>query len=161
MSTQTKTPIPTGLYIPSQVSLNNKEYFLSEADLSNLGTDNVLAFSYYKGMSAYCAQENTTYRWKEVEVGDIKLLVTDFIYPNGWEAEGIDYSNKIYNFAKIVLPSVDQNNYVRQIRINRSDLPPVYTKSDIMTYIENLPIGQKTIEETTSKVNVIIYQIIT
>lgn len=57
--------------------------------------------------------------------------------------------------------SAAQNNYVRQIRISTEDLPVPYYKADIMDYIENLPDAQKTIDETTSKVNVIIYNVIT
>lgn len=92
--------ISTGLKIPSQVPLDAKTYFLNEAQLSNLGLSNNLVYTYYKGMLAYCAQENKTYRWREVLSNEqaTPFLVSHFIYPNNWIVNGVDYSNKKYNF---------------------------------------------------------------
>lgn len=98
--TPTRTPIPTGLVIPSQVPLDNKLYFLNENSLIDLGISNNLAYSYYKGMLVYCAEEETNYIWKEIQVGEIGLLPANFTYPSNWIKEGIDYSNKSYNFIK-------------------------------------------------------------
>ena len=99
--TLTKTPIPTGLVINSQIPLDNKLYFLNEASLSNLGELDNFAFIYYKGMVAYCAQEDTSYKWKEIQEDEEGLLNNNFIYPDNWIKEGIDYSNKAYNFVLI------------------------------------------------------------
>lgn len=44
--------VQTGLRVVSQIPLDEKTHFASEAALKNLGTDNNLAFSYYKGMPA-------------------------------------------------------------------------------------------------------------
>lgn len=92
--------ISTGLKIPSQVPLDAKTYFLNEAQLSNLGLSNNLVYTYYKGMLAYCAQENKTYRWREVLSDEqaTPFLPTHFTYPNNWIVNGIDYSAKKYNF---------------------------------------------------------------
>ena len=76
----TKTPIPTGLVINSQIPLDNKLYFLNEASLSNLGELDNFAFIYYKGMVAYCAQEDTSYKWKETQEAEEGLLNNNFIY---------------------------------------------------------------------------------
>lgn len=150
MSTTSKTPVPTGLIIPSQIPLNNKEYFLSESILSDLGDNNELAFTYYKGMLAYCAEENTWYEWKEVEPNDNTLLPINFTYPNGWIAEGIDYSNKLYNFNKI-------EHIVRLIGISDSQLSLPVTKAQLITYILSLPASERTIDQNTSKLNIIHY----
>ena len=99
--TLTKTPIPTGLIINSQIPLDNKLYFLNEASLSDLGELDNLAFIYYKGMVAYCAQEDTSYKWKEIQEAEEGLLNNNFIYPDNWIKEGIDYSNRAYNFVAV------------------------------------------------------------
>ena len=90
--------IPTGLRVPAQIPLDAKEYKLSEADLANLGPSNNLAYTYFKGMTAYCAQEQTRWEWREKGVGEVGLIVVDFVYPAGLVIFGINYSNKIYNF---------------------------------------------------------------
>lgn len=60
----------------------------------------------------------------------------------------------------ISVPAVtfDQDNFVRQILIDEADLPSFpYLVSDIIDYILALPSADRTIDETTSKVNVITY----
>ena len=99
--TPSKTPIPTGLIINSQIPLDNKLYFLNEASLGNLGELDNFAFTYYKGMVAYCAQEDTSYKWKEIQEDEEGLLNNNFIYPDNWIKEGIDYSNRAYNFVAV------------------------------------------------------------
>ena len=95
--------IPGGLKIPSQIPLNAKGNIESEAVLKDLGTNNNLAFTYEKGLIVYCISEGTRYEWKNVNIGaeDTGLLTTDFIYPDGLIANGIDYSLKRYNFFKV------------------------------------------------------------
>lgn len=53
-------------------------------------------------------------------------------------------------------PGVDQNNIVKNIAIEVTDLPANYSKSNIISYILSLPVGERTILETTSKLNIII-----
>lgn len=155
----TNTPIPTALSIDSQVPLNSKEYFVLESALIDLGTDDENAYKYYKGMPAYCAETNKSYKWKEVEEDEVGLLPDNFIYPDGWIAEGIDYSLKEYNF----IPNnavTDQNNFVRNIIISTYDLPQPYFPQDIINYILTLPEEERTILETDSKWNIIIVDIV-
>lgn len=90
--------IPTGLRVPAQIPLDAKEYKLSQADLANLGPGNNLAYTYFKGMTAYCALEQTRWEWREKGVGETGLIPGDFTYPSGLTIFGINYSNKIYNF---------------------------------------------------------------
>lgn len=94
--------IPVGLKVPSQVPLDAKLYKLSQAELANLGASGNLAYTYYKGMIAYCAQEQTRWEWREPKyVGEPGLLVSNFTYPNNLTIFGIDYSQKQYNFFPV------------------------------------------------------------
>lgn len=90
--------IPTGLRVPAQIPLDAKEYKLSQADLANLGPGNNLAYTYFKGMTAYCALEQTRWEWREKGIGETGLIPGDFTYPAGLVIFGITYSNKTYNF---------------------------------------------------------------
>jgi hypothetical protein len=157
--------IPTGLRVPSQVPLDSKAFSLNQTILSNLGVNNNLAFTYFEGLEVTCIQERTKWEWKEVEPGDTLLIGSSFTYPSNWIVEGIDYSNRIFNFVKvetIVPPPVDQNNYVRNLYINQADLEideetGKPTLSSINQYINDLPAGDKTLSKDESKWNIVIY----
>lgn len=99
--------IPVGLRVPAQVPLDDKTYKINEAALQDLGVDNTLAYTYHKGLRVLCIEERTIYEWKEMEVGDVGLLPSDFVYPDGVVEYGVDYSNKAYNFVNtaIVIPT--------------------------------------------------------
>ena len=129
--TLTKTPIPTGLVINSQIPLDNKLYFLNEASLSNLGELDNFAFIYYKGMVAYCAQEDTSYKWKEIQEAEEGLLNNNFIYPDNWIKEGIDYSNKAYNFVAVTSGSETKINAGTNVTVtgNGTDATPYIINS--------------------------------
>lgn len=101
--------IPVGLRVPAQVPLDDKTYKINEAALQDLGVDNTLAYTYHKGLRVLCIEERTIYEWKEMEVGDVGLLPSDFVYPNGVVEYGVDYSNKAYNFVivKTELPPLE------------------------------------------------------
>ena len=179
--TLTKTPIPTGLVINSQIPLDNKLYFLNEASLSNLGELDNFAFIYYKGMVAYCAQEDTSYKWKEIQEAEEGLLNNNFIYPDNWIKEGIDYSNRAYNFVAVTsgtetkisagtnvtitgngtdatpyIINSNQDNTVKQIIIDETMLPLNYSVDDVISALLALPPEDRTILDTNSKVNVIV-----
>jgi hypothetical protein len=95
--------IPVGLRIPSQIPLDAKVYKLSQADLAYLGPSSNLAYTYFKGMIAYCALEETRWEWREPNfVGEVGLLPTNFLYPSNLIIFGIDYSQKAYNFFPFI-----------------------------------------------------------
>jgi hypothetical protein len=147
---------PVGIRVTSQVPSDGKTYFISLASLKDLGTNNNLAYTYYNGMPAYCVENGKTYRWREVVGVEVGLIPANFTYPTGLEVNGINYSNKIYNFFLDSAVAVNQNNFVRSIVINENDLPVGYNEGHIVSYILALPAGQRTIAETDSKVNIII-----
>jgi hypothetical protein len=95
--------IPVGLKTPTQVPLDAKVYKLSQADLANLGPGNNLAYTYFKGMIAYCAQEQSRWEWRELNSpGEVGLMPSNFTYPTGLTVFGINYSNKVYNFFQVI-----------------------------------------------------------
>jgi hypothetical protein len=104
------TDITTGLRVPAQIPLDIKSISLSEVVLSNLGNNNNLAFTYYEGLVVYCQEEETYWVWKEANNSQ-GLLEENFQYPINWIVNGIDYSEKEYNFYK----KSEQNNKFRFI----------------------------------------------
>lgn len=146
--TLTKTPIPTGLVINSQIPLDNKLYFLNEASLSNLGELDNFAFIYYKGMVAYCAQEDTSYKWKEIQEAEEGLLNNNFIYPDNWIKEGINYSNKEYNFVAVTSGTETKISAGTNVTITGSG-------TDATPYVINAS-GGTTVSDATSSLKGIL-----
>lgn len=95
--------ILTGLKTASQQPLDAKLYSLSESALEDLGANSNLAYTYYKGMRVYCAEEQSTWEWREVqeEEDEDPLLDIGFIYPSNLTVNGVNYSNKEYNFFPV------------------------------------------------------------
>ena len=104
--------IPLGLRTQTQIPLDVKEYIQNESLLSNLGVNGQLAYTYTKGLVVYCIKESTRWEWTEVKPGleDTGLINQDFIYPDNHIAFGIDYSNKRYNFVKVISGSETKIN---------------------------------------------------
>lgn len=99
---QSINDIPAGLRVPAQIPLDGKVYFASQSNLADLGPSNNLAFTYFKGMIAYCAQEQTRWEWREPNYpGEVGLLSSAFVYPSNLTIFGIDYSGKSYNFFPV------------------------------------------------------------
>lgn len=90
----------SGVRVVTQEPLDKKLYFNTLAELINLGTNNNLAFSYYKNMRVYCVETNSIYLWRPLnsptETGG--AIIGNFTYPTGLESNGISYSNITYNF---------------------------------------------------------------
>lgn len=100
--------IPTSLRVTTQLPLDHKRFSVSEAELSNLGTSNNLAFTYYDNLKVFCWAEKSEWVWRQVQPGEENtgLVASDFIYPNGVIYPNPGYENKKYNFFEIV-PGVD------------------------------------------------------
>lgn len=125
--------IPTGLKVPTQIPLDVKTIALSESVLSNLGTNNNLAFTYYEGLKVYCVEEGTTYIWKEVQSGEENtgLIPSDFTYPDNLIVFGITYSNRVFNFFPIEL-NIILNNVGTGVEVYKEG-----TQYDLRTIIES------------------------
>jgi hypothetical protein len=101
--------IPTGLLVPAQVPLDAKLYIADEASLMNLGIASNLAYTYYEGMIVYCVAEKRRYEWREGSIGEVGLLPVGFTYPSSLVVNGLDYSNRTFNFF-YVLQNMNMSN---------------------------------------------------
>lgn len=90
--------LPLGLRVQSQIPLDVKQYSSSENDLKDLGDANNLAYIYQQGLVVYCIAEQTRWEWKEDDGTSTGLLSTNFTYPNGISAFGVNYSGREFNF---------------------------------------------------------------
>lgn len=99
--------IPTNLTVAAQLPNDPKVWALTKTSLTSLGVGNQLAYTYFKGMRVFCATEEEIWEWREVtapgETGG--LVVSNFTYPNGLIVNGVDYSNKEYNFFQVLQAS--------------------------------------------------------
>jgi hypothetical protein len=88
------------LSVSGQFVLNNKLYFIDLESMRNLGLNNNLAYTYYKGMIVFCLETKKEYIWDEKNtiIYLPGVLSTDFVYADGTISNEIDYSNKLYNF---------------------------------------------------------------
>jgi hypothetical protein len=100
--------IATSLRVTTQLPLDHKRFSISQAELADLGDADNLAYTYYDNLKVYCWGEKTEWVWREVAVPETgtKLMASDFTYPNGIVYPNPGYSNKKYNFFKIV-PGTD------------------------------------------------------
>lgn len=99
--------IQTGLRVVSQIPLDQKLYFANETALSNLGSNNNLAFTYYQGMQVYCVTEKTRYEWVDTAVtAGPYLMPSNFTYPANLVVNDITYSNKSYNFKLVATGAI-------------------------------------------------------
>ena len=111
------TNIPTGLGVPTQIPLDTIAFNQSESLLSNLGTDNFLAYKYYEGLLVHCINDKTTYIWREVQSGEENtgLVNVDFTYPNNHIVYEIDYSNRVFNF--FIVENLTGDNFSNYIQL--------------------------------------------
>jgi hypothetical protein len=94
--------ISTGLSVAGMQPTDPKGFFLSEAILKDLGTNNNLAFRYYDGMVTYTADTGKSFRWRKYKQGETGGLITNgYTYPAGVVAEGVTYGAQKYNFFEI------------------------------------------------------------
>lgn len=119
-----------GIRVATQLPTVAKAYFLNIASMINLGADDNLAYSYEEGLLVYCAEKESSFRWREVLNGEVGMMPNNFTYPSNHYCGGINYSNRIFNFfeAKFIaspspflkLEIIDKgegntNNYLLQI----------------------------------------------
>ena len=112
--------IPAGLRVPAQVPLDTKVYKLSQAVLADLGENNNLAYTYYKGMVVYCVAERTEWEWREpLNSSEIGLLPSNFTYPSGLIVGGVNYSNAQYNFfPRFIANPIELQRIIDTLDIN-------------------------------------------
>ena len=160
--------IPTKLRVPAQLALDAKTIVTSLSQLQTLGTNNNLAYTYYKGMPVICAENLGLYRWRPAGVGETGgTLPSNFTYPAGIVSEdGVVYSNIAYNFFKETTLTVE--NLTELIQINNvGEGVKIYKDSTIVgdttqfnfrtVVTENLGAGKsflRDIQQNTDELNV-------
>lgn len=87
-----------GINVVTMLPTIAKAYFLNEASMINLGVDNNLAYKYEEGLLVYCAQEESSFRWREVLNGEVGRMSSNFTYPPNLYCGGINYSDRVFNF---------------------------------------------------------------
>jgi hypothetical protein len=120
------TNIPTGLKIQSQIPLDTKAFVKSEIEISTLGVDDNLAFTYHEGLQILCIEEKRIYEWREVQPGEENtgLLTLDFTYPSNLpDSYGIDYSNRTFNFFQVTPISIEEIEQMLEDYVLQIDLP--------------------------------------
>ena len=160
--------IPTKLRVPSQLALDAKTVVTALSELQTLGTNNNLAYTYYKGMLVLCSEDLGLYRWRPVEEGETGgTLASHFIYPAGIVSEdGVVYSNIAYNFFKETVLTAENLVEIIQIR-NVGTGVEVYKDSAVVgnntqfnfrsVVTENLGTGKsflRDIQQNTDELNV-------
>ena len=125
--------IPTKLRVPAQLALDAKTIVTSLSQLQTLGTNNNLAYTYYKGMPVICSEDLGIYRWRPVKEGETGgTLASNFTYPVGIISEdGVDYSGITYNFFKETTLTAENLTELVQIK-NVGEGVEVYKDSTIV-----------------------------
>ena len=106
--------ISTSLSTNSQIPLDSKTYFKTLADLSDLGASDNRAFKYYENMIVQCIENDKEYIWREWNsLNEPGLLPQAFEYPPNSIVDGIDYSNRFFNFFEYQLFTDSQINRLK------------------------------------------------
>ena len=92
--------IAKGLYVAAQLPLDAKAYFPTLTQLKDLGISNYNAFTYYEWLRVTCVETDSEFVWKEVDVLYTGGALDDnFQYPVDTLSNGVDYSNRYFNFV--------------------------------------------------------------
>lgn len=103
--------IGTSYDTAGQYPLTRKGYFLTLTEMQDLGLNNSNAFKYNELMPASCIETGLNYVWrerKEEDEVDAGVLTSDFVYPTGVTAIGIDYSDRAFNFFPLKLEEKEE-----------------------------------------------------
>lgn len=110
--------ITDSLNIPTQIPLDYKIWYKTKDDIT-LGEDDYLAYSFYKGMLVYCAEERILYEWTTKDSvknsESVKLFPNNFKYIDDMPTiNGVEYAGKEFNFYKIefINDSLNIEDYV-------------------------------------------------
>lgn len=92
--------ITNSLEVGTQLPLDSKIYFLTLANLTDLGTNNANAFKYYEDMVVHVLENHNDYIWRELTAPDETggLINGNYTYPVGISTGGVDYGGRIFNF---------------------------------------------------------------
>lgn len=123
-----KNKITEGFHVGSQTPIDDRLIFDNIADLINININTV--HRYYEGMVVSVVYTNCQYMWKESLTGE---LVSSYQYPNNTIVNGVDYSNRYFNFVQ--LQSIPATSLIYKALISQNS--PVATTNTI-----NMVAGQ-------------------
>jgi hypothetical protein len=116
-----------GLHVATQTPVDDRIILNNYDDLLSLGINNVDAYRYYEGLIVYVLENEREYVWVESELG---ALPTPFTYPSNIIVNGVNYSNRTFNFVKITtapkLTDIDVYTIDNLININYTSGPSVH-----------------------------------
>ena len=99
--------LTTGIVTNGQFPVDGDTYFKNRSDVTSLDISKH-AYGFYEGMTLKIIDEEFSWEWREEksvnETGGI--LSSSFTYPNGLVSNGIDYSNRVFNFFEIDFSNV-------------------------------------------------------
>jgi len=141
--------IPGKLRVPAQVVLDAKTKALSIAALMDLGEQDNLAYTYYKGLVVKVDTDLSQWEWREpFYLGEVGLLPIGYTYPDGLIVDGVDYSNTTYNFFPYIKA---QTAFTKAVFVNgidpntatvfALDNPPIINDEALKADSSNLYIG--------------------
>jgi hypothetical protein len=120
MKITNKKILTEGWHVGSQSPIDDRLIFDDIADLIDLGVNDANAYRYYEGMMALVLSTKTVYIWAENSTDG--QIPAGFTYPPGISVNGVDYSNRTFNFVignltqifsalgKVYFVSVDGND---------------------------------------------------
>jgi len=99
--------LTTGIVTNGQFPVDGDTYFKSVSEITSKDINNE-AFGYYERMLIKIVEDNSTWEWREVETaGEVGgLFSSNYTYPNGLVSNGIDYSNREFNFFIFISKSI-------------------------------------------------------
>lgn len=116
-----KEQIVDGLTVCSQNPLDSKRYKLTLGEVTDYGKEAVRAYTYYDGLQVYCNEDGKIYHWKEVGTlseDKYRTVGEPFTYPENIHANGIDYSNRTFQFH-LSLDDKDDIDMMIDIKVER------------------------------------------
>ena len=92
--------LTTGITTNGQFPVDGKVFFNTIAELADLGASDINAYTYYETMRTTVVETALEYVWREESTpGEAGGIVgSSFTYPADVVSDGIDYSNRTFNF---------------------------------------------------------------
>ena len=128
-------PILSSYLNASQIPYDAKLYAVNLNDLAELGSNSNKAFTYYEDLNVDCAENHTTYVWREeLSLGETGGILTNgtYVYPANVIANGIDYSGRKFNFFPKILTNAEVPGLDSKVNLT------VYTNALVIVNLQNI-----------------------
>lgn len=134
--------ILNSLSTSSQIPLDSKLYSLTLNELKALGDSDYKAFLYFEDMIVQCIEDHKEYIWREEREEDepLGLLATNYTYPPGSAANGIDYEGRKFNFFLNQALTDEQisrlQDLVYENSVNTISASPTFIEKGLVTSVD-------------------------